>query len=156
MYVYSLARGDFSCSGGNPVPIIKYKIHISNWKKREMIERWKIIKKCFVWQTNCNLDFARVWANETWRTIRSYYNYLLQIYILTFFKLVSQFASVPGCCSCCCCCSCCYWCHRRALSRDTHTWRYTARDMQKICGIHARQGRPNNGEWLQPTELVAM
>lgn len=41
--LYSLARGNFSY-GGNPVPIIKYKIHISNWKK-EVIERWKIIKK---------------------------------------------------------------------------------------------------------------
>lgn len=126
-----------------------------------MIERWKIIKKCFVWQTNCNLDFAR--ANETWRAMRNdielhilhIYNYL-QIYILTFFKLVSQFAIVrslprlllllllllvsPQ------------RCREILILEDTQhaiCKRYAGKP-------YARQGRPNNGEWLQPTELVAL
>lgn len=85
-----------------------------------------------------------------------HYNYL-QIYILTFFKLVSQFAivrSLP-------------WllllllllllvspqrCREILILEDTQ---------HAICkryagNPYARQGRPTNGEWLQRTELVAL
>lgn len=94
-------------------------------------------------------------ANDIELHIPHTYNYL-QIYILTFFKLVSQFAivrSLP-------------WlllllllllvspqrCREILILEDTQ---------HAICkryagNPYARQGRPNNGEWLQSTELVAL